>query len=100
MIIRDDILRTLPLEELYSRALLHFHYRHVNILLLMALTQASAMDSMLVDCGALGLLPLLKQKRRCLQRNDADVPGGPRLDYDQEAGSVQDRCGKSGSQVA
>ena len=62
MLIRDDSLRALPLEELYSRALLHFHYQHFNILLLMALTQASAMDSMLADCGAPGLLPFLKQE--------------------------------------
>ena len=56
MVVRDASLRALPLEELYSRALLHFQNNHFNLLLLMALVQASAMDVVLAECGAPRLL--------------------------------------------
>ena len=66
MIIRDDTLRALPFEELYSRTLLHFRYQHFNSLLLMALTLASAMDSqrwrIVVRCGC------------CLFSNEKPLP--------------------------
>ena len=38
----DAVLRTLPLEEAFSRAFLHFKDNHFNILLLAAVVQASA----------------------------------------------------------
>ena len=34
VVMRDEVLRTLPPAELHSRALLHFHVNHFNILLL------------------------------------------------------------------
>ena len=34
MVLRDDVLRELPLEELYFRAFVHFQYNHFNVLLL------------------------------------------------------------------
>jgi len=63
MVVRDASLRALPLEELYSRALLHFQNNHFNLLLLMALVQASAMDVVLAECGAPRLPCLLSNKR-------------------------------------
>lgn len=66
MVVCDASLRALPLEELYSRALLHFQNNHFNLLLLMALVQASAMDVVLAECGAPRLLSALKQESaRC-----------------------------------
>ena len=66
MVVRDASLCALPLEELYSRALLHFQHNHFNLLLLMALVQASAMDVVLAECGAPRLLSALKQESaRC-----------------------------------
>jgi hypothetical protein len=62
MVVRDASLWPLPLEELYSRALLHFQHNHFNLLLLMALVQASAMDVVLAECGAPRLLSALKQE--------------------------------------
>ena len=58
----DATLRALPLEELYSRAFIHFQYNHFNILLLAAIVHASAYDVVLADCGAPSLLPSLKQE--------------------------------------
>ena len=68
MVVCDASLRALPLDhgELYSRALLHFQNNHFNLLLLMALVQASAMDVVLAECGAPRLLSALKQESaRC-----------------------------------
>ena len=59
---RDASLRALPLEEAYSRALLHFKDNHFNLLLLAALVQAKAMDVVLAECGAARLLPSLKRE--------------------------------------
>ena len=62
VMVRDATLRALPLEELYSRAFIHFQYNHFNILLLAAIVHASAYDVVLADCGAPSLLPSLKQE--------------------------------------
>ena len=51
----------LPLEELYSRALLHFHSSYFNVLLLAAFVHASAMDVVLAERAAPRLLPSLKE---------------------------------------
>ena len=58
----DASLRALPLEEAYSRALLHFKDNHFNLLLFAALVQAKAMDVVLAECGAARLLPSLKRE--------------------------------------
>ena len=47
LILRDDILRTLPLHVLYARLFLHFTASHQNVLLLAALVQALAIDAAL-----------------------------------------------------
>ena len=62
VMVRDATLRALLLEELYSRAFIHFQYNHFNILLLAAIVHASAYDVVLADCGAPSLLPSLKQE--------------------------------------
>ena len=50
---RAQVLRALPLAELYSRALLHFQHNHFNLLLLVAI-QANAIDVVLGECGGRG----------------------------------------------
>ena len=62
MFARDAVLRTLPLEEAFSRAFLHFKDNHFNILLLAAVVQASAMDVVLAELGVPKLLPSLKRE--------------------------------------
>ena len=62
MVIRDASLSALPLEELNSRVFLHFKSNHSNLLLLAALSHASAMDVVLAECGAPRLLPSLKRE--------------------------------------
>lgn len=64
MISRDEVLRTLPYEELYSRLFLHFQFNHINVLLLVALVQAAAMDAVLVECGAARLLSALRREHK------------------------------------
>ena len=58
----DAVLRTLPLEEAFSRAVLHFKDNHFNILLLAAVVQASAMDVVLAELGVPKRLPTLKRE--------------------------------------
>ena len=62
MFARDVVLRTLSLEEAFSRAFLHFTDNHFNILLLAAVVQASAMDVVLAELGVPQLLPTLKRE--------------------------------------
>ena len=62
MIMGDQILRALPLTELYSRAFLHFQSSYFNVLLLAALSHAAAMDVVLSECGMPMLLPSLKSE--------------------------------------
>jgi hypothetical protein len=62
MVMRDEALSALPLAELYSRALLHFQHNHFNLLFLMAIIQANAIDVVLGECGAQRLLPSLKRE--------------------------------------
>eukprot|EP00966_Prymnesium_polylepis_P085846 1987123-Prymnesium_polylepis.3 len=62
------MLPALPPTELYSCALLHFQRNHFNILLLVALVQAKAIDIILGECGALKLLPSLKRETSGLRR--------------------------------
>ena len=62
MFARDAVLRTLPLEEAFSRAFLYFKDNHFNILLLAAVVQASAMDVVLAELGVPKLLPSLKRE--------------------------------------
>ena len=62
VVMRDDVLRALPLAELYSRACLHFQHNHFNLMLLVALVQAAAMDVVLSECGMPRLLPCLRRE--------------------------------------
>ena len=64
MVLRDDVLRELPLEELYFRAFVHFQYNHFNVLLLAALVQAAAMDVVLAESAMSRLLPCLKSESK------------------------------------
>ena len=63
MVMRDEVLSALPLAELYSRALLHFQHNHFNLLLLVAIIQANAIDMVLGECGALRGCCLLSSVR-------------------------------------
>ena len=60
--VRDVVLRTLSLEEAFSRAFVHFKDNHFNILLLTAVVQASAMHVVLAELGVPKLLPTLKRE--------------------------------------
>ena len=60
--VRDVVLRTLSLEEAFSRAFVHFKDDHFNILLLTAVVQASAMHVVLAELGVPKLLPTLKRE--------------------------------------
>ena len=60
LVLRDDVLHSLPLAELYSRAFFHFSSNHFNVLLLAALVQAAAMDVVLSECGRCRLLASLQ----------------------------------------
>ena len=51
LIVRDNVLRTLPLHVLFSRLFLHFAASHHNALLLAALVQVLAIDATLSDQG-------------------------------------------------
>ena len=62
MFARHVVLRTLSLEEAFSRAFLHFTDNHFNILLLAAFVQASAMDVVLAELGVPKLLASLKRE--------------------------------------
>ena len=62
MFARDVVLRTLSLEEAFSRAFLHFTDNQFNILLLAAVVQASAMDVVLAELGVPKLLASLKRE--------------------------------------
>lgn len=69
VVVRDEALHTIALAELYSRAFIHFQLNHINVLLLAALVQASAMD---VECGSCRMQctssASLSQTRAGLQR--------------------------------
>ena len=45
LIVHDEVLRALPLHELYSRLFLQFGRSHHNVLLLVAVVQALAIDA-------------------------------------------------------
>ena len=98
MFARDAVLCALLLEEAFSRAFLHFKDNHFNILLLLAILQASAMDVVLAELGVPRLLTSLKREEAG-RRGDAAVSGWPRLADDQEAGSILDQYSESRREV-
>ena len=88
----DAVLRTLPLEEAFSRAVLHFKDNHFNILLLAAVVQASA-KLLLSFCHGrrsgrawcAEAFGFSQARGGRSPRGHAAVPGWPRLADDQEA---------------
>ena len=63
LVVRDDILRQLPLAELFSRLFLHFANHHCNVLLLAAIVQAAAMDVTLTDTSLIRSLKAEGQRK-------------------------------------
>ena len=93
VMVRDATLRALPLEELYSRAFIHFQYNHFNILLLAAIVHASAYDVVLAHgrlwCSE--LVAVSQTRERTLQRVHATLLGQPGLANVQEIRPVCDQ---------
>ena len=94
MIMGDQILRALPLTELYSRAFLHFQSSYFNVLLLAALSHAAAMDVVLSECGMPMLLPSLKSESVDYKEQDPAVHSWARFANGQSAGRVCCQCGE------
>ena len=87
LVARETVLNALPLEELWSRAFLHFKFNHFDILLLAALVQAAAMDVVLADRGAPRLLGSLRRehaayKARAIQMAHGSLSRRSRLASD------------------
>jgi len=91
LILRDDILRTLPLHVLYARLFLHFTASHQNVLLLAALVQALAIDAALAERGT-SMLRALRAEGPGYKSSMASLHAGPRLEKRYGGRSRRTRC--------